>query len=222
MRRLYHIWLDPGCRIIRVVMGEKRLDFETKIEMPWQRRDKFMQMNPAGEVPVLIEKNGQVLCDTRAICEFLDESYPEPKLLGEEAVDRAEVRRLMSWFDHKFYHDVASHLINEKIMKRFLKMGQPSSDAIRAALINIRTHLNYIDYLSDRHNYLAGDRFTLADIYAASYLSVIDYLGDVDWDGHAAAKDWYMRVKSRRSFGPLLEDRIAGLSPAKHYSQLDF
>ncbi len=222
MRRLYHIWLDPGCRIARVVLAEKRVDFELKVEMPWQRRDKFLQMNPAGDVPLLIEKDGAILSNTRAVVEFLEEQYPEPPLLGQTPHERAEIRRLMGWFDGKFMTEVAHHLMSEKIMKRFLKMGQPSSDAIRAALYNMRTHLDYLDYLTERHNYLAGDRFSMADIFAASYFSVLDYLGDVDWDGHDAAREWYIRVKSRLSFKPLLEERISGLTPPRHYSQLDF
>ena len=62
----------------------------------------------------------------------------------------------------------------------------------------------------------------LADAAAAAHSSALDYLGDVPWDQHAAAKDWYVRIKSRPSFRPLLDDRIPGLPPPKHYADLDF
>jgi glutathione S-transferase len=53
-------------------------------------------------------------------------------------------------------------------------------------------------------------------------LSVLDYLGEVDWAGNPQAKEWYTRVKSRPSFRPLLMDRVRGLSPASQYADLDF
>jgi glutathione S-transferase len=61
-----------------------------------------------------------------------------------------------------------------------------------------------------------------ADIAAASQLSVLDYLGDVPWSSHEAARDWYARAKSRPSFRAILEDRVPGLAPAEHYADLDF
>ncbi|TIT58144.1 MAG: glutathione S-transferase family protein, partial [Mesorhizobium sp.] len=53
-------------------------------------------------------------------------------------------------------------------------------------------------------------------------LSVLDYLGEIDWREHPAAREWYTRVKSRPSFRPLLTDRVRGLSPVSHYADLDF
>src|SRR3546814_3985748 len=61
---------------------------------------------------------------------------PEPSLLGSDPVDRAEVRRLTSWFGEKFHREVTANLVDEKIMKRFLKLGTPNSGAIRAGLAN--------------------------------------------------------------------------------------
>ena len=69
---------------------------------------------------------------------------------------------------------------------------------------------------------MAGDNLTCADLAAVAHLSVIDYLGDVPWDEHIEAKSWYVRLKSRPSFQPLLTDRIAGVLPAMAYTDLDF
>ena len=62
----------------------------------------------------------------------------------------------------------------------------------------------------------------MADFAAAAYLSVIDYLGDVPWDGFPGVKTWYMKLKSRPAFRPILADRWPGLVPAAHYDDLDF
>jgi glutathione S-transferase len=222
MRLLYHLWLSPFSRKVRLVLKEKNLDFEMKVEPTWERRQEFLAINPAGDVPVLVEPDGLHLCDSTAIVEFLEETYPQRSLIGDNPVDRAETRRLIAWFDVKFNREVTVNLVDEKITKRFLGLGQPNSQAIRAGCLNIKHHLDYISYLVDRRSYLSGDTFGLADITAAAHLSAVDYLGDVPWDQHPGAKEWYARVKSRPSFRPLLADHIPGAAPPPHYVDLDF
>jgi glutathione S-transferase len=222
MRLLYHLWLSPFSRKIRVVLKEKNLDFTMKVEKTWERRPEFLALNPAGDVPVLIEPDGTVLAEAGAIAEFLDEVYRDKLLIGINALDRAEVRRLSQWFDGKLNREVTDPLVGEKMMKRFLGLGEPNSGAIRAGKANLGYHLDYITFLVERRRWLAGDHFSLADITAAAHLSALDYLGDVPWDDHEPAKEWYARIKSRPSFRPLLADHIPGAPPPKHYADLDF
>ena len=101
-------------------------------------------------------------------------------------------------------------------------MCEPNSWALRAAFLNISYLLQYITYLTERRLWLAGSQMSLADLTAAAHLSCLDYLGDVPWDDHPEAKDWYARIKSRPSFRNLLTDHIPGLPPPKHYGNLDF
>jgi glutathione S-transferase len=222
MRRLYHIWLSPACRTVRVALAEKDLEFELVVEPYWERRAAFLALNPAGEPPVLIEADGAAVVGVDAIAEYLEDVYTTRPLIGTAPLVRAEVRRLVAWFDVKFSHEVTQYLHGEKFTKRFLHKQPPDSETVRAGLANIRGHLEYIGYLTDRRRWLAGDEFSLADIAAAAHLSVIDYLGDVPWERHEAARDWYARIKSRPSFRPLLADYIAGVPPPKHYADLDF
>ena len=222
MRTLYHLWLSPFCRKVRIVLAEKKLEVEMQVEPVWERRQPFLTLNPAGKVPVLVEPEGTILSDSMAITEFLDEVYPDPPLIGGTPEERAEIRRLVAWFDHKFNAEVTANLVGEKIMNRFLGLGEPDSRAIRAGHANIRTHLEYIAFLIQRRNWLAGNRMTLADIAAAAHLSCVDYIGDVPWEKHEDAKNWYARVKSRPSFRTILADHIPGLAPPKAYADLDF
>ena len=222
MRTLYHLWLSPLSRKVRVVLAEKNLEFQMVVEETWERRHEFLALNPTGEVPVLIEPDNTVLADSTVICEYLEEKFPNPSLIGGGLYDRAEVRRLVAWFDQKFNKEVTDKLLNEKVMKRFLGLGEPDSREIRAAQSNIHTHLDYITFLTDRRFWLAGDQLTLADIAAAAHISAIDYLGDVPWSDYKAAKNWYARIKSRPSFKSILSDRIPGLPASKHYANLDF
>jgi glutathione S-transferase len=222
MRTLFHLWLHPFSRKVRVVLAEKGLEFELQIEKVWERRTEFLALNPAGDVPVLVEQDGTTLANSQVICEYLEEVYPEQNLLGHDPVQRAETRRLVSWFDVKFNREVTDNLVGEKLMKRFLKMGEPHGPSIRAGHANIHYHLDYIGFLTEKRKFLAGDKFSLADIAAASHLSAIDYIGDVPWEEHEAAREWYAKVKSRKSFKPLLDDRIPGFTPAGHYEDVDF
>jgi glutathione S-transferase len=222
MLMLYHLRLCPFSRKVRLALLEKRMTFEMLTESVWERRDEFLALNPTGEVPVLVEENGVALSGSDAILEYLDEIQPDPPLYGISPLERAEARRLVYWFDRKFNIEVTENLVTEKMMKRFLGLGEPNSQVIRAGHANIHTHLNYISYLVDRRNWLAGDSLTIADLAASAHLSVIDYIGDVPWNEYPAARDWYARIKSRLSFRPLLEDLIPGAPPAKHYQNLDF
>jgi glutathione S-transferase len=215
--------LSPFCRKVRIVLAEKRIEFELRHEPIWERRVDFLALNPAGDVPVLEdEADGTTLADSQAIVEFVDETVPEPPLLGETPFERAEVRRLVAWFDRKFDAEVTDNLLGQKVTARLHRQGQPDSRAIRAGHANIRHHLEYISFLVERRNWLAGDQLTLADITAAAHLSCVDYLGDVPWNEHEEAKVWYARMKSRRSFRAILQDHVPGLPPASCYADLDF
>ena len=205
------------------MLGEKGIDVDLKAELYWERREEFLRLNPAGEVPVFIEEDSsEILSDATAIAEYIDEKHPDPPLMGATLHEGAEIRRIVAWFDKKFEKEVTSILTTEKVMKRFLKMGEPSSANIRIALQNLKTHMAYIGYLAERRNYLAGNRISIADLTAAAHISVVDYLGDINWEQWPEAKNWYVRVKSRPSFRALLADRIGGLTPPIHYGKLDF
>jgi glutathione S-transferase len=222
MRRLYHFCLQPASRKLRVLLKEKGLEFELQAENAWERRDAFLALNHAGETPVLVEADGTTVVDSAAIAEYLEEIHPTPGFLGATPAARAEVRRLVGWFDAKFNREVTANLLDQKILRRLKGDGGPDSQAIRAGNSNIHYHLEYIAWLADRRRWLAGDEFSLADITAAAHLSALDYIGDVPWERHAGAKDWYARVKSRPSFRPLLADQVPGVAPPAHYTDLDF
>jgi glutathione S-transferase len=221
-RTLHHLCLSAPCRKVRLALAEKGLIFSLEIERTWERRTEFLEVNPAGDVPVLVEPDGTTLIESQVICEYLEETYAAINLIGSDSMQRAETRRLVAWFDHKFAHEVADNLVGEKYFKRLFGQGDPQAAFIRAGLSNIHYHLEYIGYLADRRRWLAGDDFSLADIAAAAQLSTIDFLGDVPWEDHAAAKEWYARVKSRPSFRPLLADQVSGLQAPNHYADLDF
>jgi glutathione S-transferase len=226
-RVLYHYPLSPFSRKVRFLLAEKGIEFEMQVENFWERRRRFLAMNPASQVPVLVEENSEtgktyMYSESTAICEYLEEQYPTPNLIGETTQERAETRRLSGWFNNKFYYEVTKYIIDEKVFKYLRKQGAPNSSCIRAAKCNILDHLDYISFLLKTRKWLAGERLTLADITAASQLSVIDFLGDVPWERNPDAKDWYCLIKSRPAFRQFFQDEIVGFKPAANYTELDF
>ena len=222
MRVLYHLPLSPFARKVRLVLGEKKLPFELQLEKVWERRPEYLDLNPAGTVPTLVEEKGLVIPDSGVICEYLEEAYPEAPLLGRTLAERVEVRRLVAWFDGRFAREVTANLLGEKFMKRLSGRGNPDANALRAGYANMRGHLEYLGWLSETRKWLGGDALSLADFAAAAHLSALDFAGDVDWGMSPATKDWYARIKSRPSFRPLLADRVPGVIPPAHYADLDF
>jgi glutathione S-transferase len=223
-RTLYHFPLDPASRQARLALAEKRLPFEGVAVRYWERPPELAALNPSGLTPVLVEiESGRrvVICEARAILEHLDETH-QPSLIGRDAAERAEARRLMQWFDRKFDAEVNGFLLHEKLEKRLTKAGAPDLANIRLGREALRAHLAYVERLTSEREWLAGRRLTLADFAAAAHISVLDYFGDIPWAEVPSAKTWYMKVKSRPAFRPLLADRWPGLAPAGHYDDLDF
>ena len=223
MRTLYHHWLIPACRKVRIVLGEKKLDYTAQIIKPWDLTAEYLRLNPSGYSPTLIDpKNPYPVCGTHNICEYLEEAYPENSLIGTDLVQKTETRRLVDWFDEKFNKEVSDKIIYQKIFKRHFGLGYADTAILREGVKAINEHLGYIEWLIENRYWLAGENFTLADITAASHISAIDYLGDVPWDRYLEAKEWYMRVKCRPSFRGILADNVPGAPPPPHYQDLDF
>ena len=205
-----------------MLLHEKRIPFDEIVQETWAYDAGFLSINPAGEIPVLVEDDGTTLTDAANIAEYLDEAYPEPRLIGRNLKDRIEARRLAAWFDRKFFEEVTVNLAGEKLNRRMLSGDAPDSRALKAGRENLQTHLQYIAWLTDRRSWLAGDHLSIADISAAAHLSLIDYSGDIPWDQHPLTKEWYVRIKSRPSFRCLLRDVVPGIQPAAVYADLDF
>ncbi len=218
---LVHYTLSPQSRKARIMLSEKKVLFVLKEEKPWDMSKDLKKLNPAGDLPVFIF-DGNIISGNYALTEYLEEKYPTPKLLNGDLKHRAEIRRLCDWFDHKFYNEVYQYIVGEKVFKRFKTGAAPDSKILKAGNNNLKYHMEYIDWLTERNNYLAGSEFSLADITAAAHLSVLDYLGDIDWEHYKNAKLWYATIKSRPSFKDILKDTVKGIYPSTNYQNLDF
>lgn len=221
MNRLFHVPLSPYCRKVRLSLAEKKIEVELVEEKYWEQDADFLRRNPAGKVPVL-RLGDMTLAESAPICEYLEEAYPTPSLMPKDPKERYEVRRLVSWFDDKFHHEVTSKLLYERVNKKVMGQGYPDSTNIKAGARRIKFHLDYMGWLLDQRRWLAGNQMTLADFAAAAHLSSLDYISDVDWNRNENVKDWYAKIKSRPAFRSILADQVSGFPPANHYTDLDF
>jgi len=221
MARLYHVPLSPFCRKVRLSLAEKKVEVELVEERYWEEDADFMRRNPAGKVPVLKIDN-VMMAESMAICEYIEETRPDPALMPKDPVARQEVRRLVGWFDDKFHTEVTSKLLYERVNKKVMGRGYPDSTNVKAGAKAIKYHLDYMTWLLDHRRWLAGDTMTLADFAAAAHLSALDYISDVDWNRSEVVKDWYAKIKSRPAFRSILADQVPGFPPPRHYNDLDF
>lgn len=221
MAKLYHFPLSPFCRKVRLCLAEKKIECELIEERYWEQDAEFLRRNPGAKVPVL-QMDGKTMAESSAICEYLEEVYPDPPLMPRMPDDRYEVRRLVAWFDDKFHHEVTSKLVYERVNKKVMGLGYPESKNVKAGAKRIKYHLDYMAWLLDRRRWLAGDAMSLADFAAAAHLSALDYISDVDWSRQPVVKDWYAKIKSRPAFRSILADQIPGFPQPQHYGDLDF
>ena len=229
MITLYHDTLSVPGRTARLACAEYGIEVDPVIEPLWQRREGFAAINPAMTLPV-IETDGTTVCGLHAVIEYLDETVGAARgsgrLYPSTAIGRAEVRRLVDWFALKMDDEVTRHIVRERVEKLSIPAdqggGSPNSQSLRVARANVKHHLRYLEWLAGSRAWLAGDALTYADMAGAAALSVLDYMGEIDWAEAPYTKDWYGRMKSRPAFRGLLADRVKGMAPPRHYADLDF
>ena len=188
MLTLFHHPFCPHSRFVRLALGEFGITARMAEERVWERRQEFLALNPDCTTPVLVEEGYPAIPGAGIIAEYLDETrgveIGEQRLLPREPGPRVEVRRLMNWFNDKFFAEVSGPLTMERLYKRQMPVssggGSPDTEAIRAARHNMRYHLAYIGWLVRTRDWLAGPRMSYADLAAAAHLSAADFAANFD------------------------------------------
>lgn len=204
-------------RIVRFFMLEKNIRLETRtvdIFSMENRREPYLSLNPSGQTPLLELDDGTCLAETGAICEYLEEKYPDPPLVGETAEERAVTR--MWWrrveiniclpMLYGFYFGEGFDIFKERT-----HCLPEAADGMKA---RGRKGMEWLDPLITDGRWLAGDRFTVADICLYCY---IDALRDVNQpipEGCDRLSAWFTRVglrpAARESVGQKLEFGLTG------------
>lgn len=224
MKLLYHWPLDPGSRLVRLMLGEKGQSASLVEASPWEAHSDVQRLAPGATVPALVDQGAEgrvVACGTRAICEHIEETLATPRLLPAKHSDRAEVRRMWAYIEDRF-SEINASLLNERASQWMNRDHRPNSNALRTGSHALRGQLTFLNALIEQRGYLACRSLSLADFAASAHLSAYDYFGDVEWNAVPDLKNWYARIKSRPSFRPLLADRLSAVRPVSHYDNLDF
>lgn len=194
--------LGPNPRLVRMFMLEKGIEIpceEIDIMAGENRRAPYTDINPAGQMPCLVLDNGQVVSETVAICEYLEDTHPSPPLIGSTAAEKAETRM---WI-RRVEFNVTENLFNGFRFAEGLAMFKDRMRTIPHAADDLKAlaqeKLGWLDGLLAGREFLAGNRFTLADIIL---YNAIDFGAGVGQPRDPSLKnvnDWFERVGARKS-----------------------
>lgn len=207
--------------MVRFIMNEIGQEYVLFEEKYWEDSDKFLRINPMGTIPVLITTDGTVLNHIQLVLEYLHANH-EQDIMFPEGNNVLEVKKITIWFNEKLYNDCTKFFIQEKFISAVQHRGQPNANILSLARYNLALHYDYLNYLLETSTWLSGERMSLADIAAASQISVLDLMGEIRWSKIPRIKDWYCIIKSRPAFRQFLKERVAGIQTPSHYSELDF
>lgn len=160
---------SPFARKVRVVLAEKRIDYEFVIEIPSSPDSRVQQYNPLGKIPVLVTEDGTNLFDSRVIVEYLDSISPVTRLIPEPARQRIQVRRWEALADGIL--DACVLLVQESRRTPELQseaVAARQKGKIERALATAATEL------ADRI-WCAGEGYSLADIALGCALGFLDF-----------------------------------------------
>lgn len=189
---------SPYVRKVRIVMSEKKLDYQLELEDVWSR-DAILRSNPLGKVPCLVMEGGEAVFDSRVIVEYLDTRSPVMRLIPETSRERTEVR---TW------EALADGVLDASILARLEQTwagraeGERSQAWIDRQLGKVRASLEAISTgLADKP-WCTGVHMSLADIAVGCALGYLQFrFPDIDWRrDHANLGRLADKLNARQSF----------------------
>ena len=196
MMRLYHDLRAPNPRRVRMFLAEKGLTdqvelVEVSIATHANMTPAFLDKNPLGLVPVLELPDGRTLRESMAICRYLEELHPQPSLFGADAWSRAQIEQ---WNRHAEFELMATISQANRHLNKFWagKVRQVAEVGQDMKELAAR-RFDWFDGELSRHPYLAGDRYTIADVALYSYTHLAEQ-SEFDLKPFPALRDWLARV----------------------------
>jgi glutathione S-transferase len=194
--------IGPNPKTVRMFMAEKGIELP-KVEIDLaggeNRRDPYLSKNPSGQLPCLELDDGTHLAEITAICEYLDEKYPGPSLLGKSPEERAETRMWVRRIDINILEPLTSGFRYSDGLAMFEKrvhcVPQAAADLKQIA----QEQLVWLDRLMAGRTYVCGERLTLADIMLFAFLQFGARVGQPISAALTTIPAWYERMKARPS-----------------------
>lgn len=208
--------LGPNPRLVRMFMMEKGIELPTEeidIDAGENRGDAYKKLNPSGQVPSLELDDGSILSETIAICEYLDEKYPDPPLIGETPEERAKTRMWQRRCELNITEPLANGYRYGEGLAMFkdrLHVIPQASDDLKAIA---RENQQWLDGLIAGRDYIAGDKLRLVDLHLYCLLDIAPSVGQPLDESNKNLDAWYRRMGARPSAGQSIHPmaRAAGI-----------
>ena len=187
---------SPYTRKVRIVLAEKKIEYDFEIDNPWKADARAAKLNPLGKVPALLLDDGRTLFDSRVIVGFLDNASPIARLVPAENRERVEVRRWEALADGVLDAGVLARLENQRDAKL------RSAPWIERQMGKVRAGLAAMDSELDDRPWCVGNGYSLADIAVGVCLGWLDFrYAKMDWKkGHANLARAFAKLSERQSF----------------------
>jgi glutathione S-transferase len=206
--KLYDMKMAPNPRRVRMFLAEKGLDVpmeQVDIQAGDNLKPEYLAINPRGVVPTLLLDDGTVLDESIAICRYFEELHPEPNLFGNTPLERAQVESWQRRMEFEGMFNIAAAFRNA--MPAYANRGSPGAGPptpqipamAERGLMMTRHWMNSLEERLSASAFIAGDRFTVADITAFICVDFAKWVGVRTDDSHPALKAWYQGVRSRPS-----------------------
>lgn len=194
--KLYGTLTSPYVRKVRVVLAEKKLDYEFVIEPPATPDSKIPTLNPLGQIPVLMLDENTPVFDSRVIVEYLDNLTPNNKLFPQTNRERTVVKR---------WEAVADGILDAAVLARKEQLqpeAQQSDEFIAKLLERIQRALGFLETELGEQSFCTGTHFSHADIAVGSALGYLSFrFPNIDWAAsHPALLKLYEKLLQRPSF----------------------
>lgn len=197
-----HTSIGPNPRVVKMFLAEKglKLDLVTVDLMGGEnRREPYnSSVNPAGQTPALELDDGSYVTEITAICEYLEERQPSPPLIGKTAEERAATRMWTRRVDLKVCEPMANGFRFAEGLPLFQNRMRCLPEAAPGLKAVARDGLEWLE-AQFTGPWIAGDRFTLADVLLFSFVDFGGTVGQPLDPAFSKLTDWFSRVKARPS-----------------------
>lgn len=198
--------VGPNPRVVTMFMAEKGITLpqvEIDLRGGENRRPPYNDsINPAGQTPALELDDGSVLTEILAICEYLDELFPEPSLIGATAEERANTRMWTRRVDLKICEPLTNGFRYAEGLPLFASRMRCLPDAAPGLKAIAQDGIGWLDPLIVDRDFIAGDTLSLADIMLFAFLDFGVSVGQPIDPAFTNVGRWYERMKSRPSANP--------------------
>lgn len=196
--------VGPNPHVVRMFMAERGIEVPTEaidIMKGENREPAYLEKNPHGQSPALMLDDGSLVTEITAICEYLDETHPGDSLIGSTPEERAQTRRWTRWVDLKIVEPMTTAFRGAEGLPMFKDRVRCLPEAADGLKAFAQDNIAFLDKQMDGRDYVAGDRFTLADILLFCFIAFGEQVGQPlnrDFKNVAA---WFDRVSKRESVG---------------------